>query len=75
MKTKKMEHILKFVDKNLKFKSEFRGKRRASASSSKRSIASKTIKNKNNRSSSRVSKNKKMDNRASSSASASLHTI
>ena len=30
MKTKKMQNILKFVDKNLKFKSEFRGKRRTS---------------------------------------------
>ena len=30
MKTKKMENILKFLDKNLKFKYEFRGKRRSS---------------------------------------------
>ncbi len=54
MKTKKMENILKFVDKNLKFKSEFRGKRRSS----------KTIKYKSKKSSSRRSKNKKIENLA-----------
>ena len=46
MKTKKMENILKFVDKNMKFKSEVRGKRRVT---SKRSSVSKTVKNKGNR--------------------------
>ena len=61
MKTKKMQNILKFVDKNLKFKSEFRGKRRTS----------KTIKYKSKKSSSRRSKNKKMENVSSSSSSSS----
>jgi hypothetical protein len=61
MKTKKIQNILKFVDKNLKFKSEFRGKRRASASSSTRSSVSKTIKYKNKRSSNRRIKNKKIE--------------
>ena len=51
MKTKKMENILKFVDKNMKFKSEFRGKRRTT---SKQSSTSKTIKNNNKPSSSRT---------------------
>ena len=61
MKTKKIQNILKFVDKNLKFKSEFRGKRRASALPSTRSSVSKTIKYKNKRSSSRRIKNKKIE--------------
>jgi len=61
MKTKKIQNILKFVDKNLKFKSEFRGKRRASALSSSRSSVSKTITYKNKRSSSRRIKNKKIE--------------
>jgi hypothetical protein len=75
MKTKKIQNILKFVDKNLKFKSEFRGKRRSSASSSTRSSASKTIKNKNKRSSTRGNKNKKMDNRVSAPASSSAPPV
>lgn len=57
MKTKKIQNILKFVDKNLKFKSEFRGKRRASKTNKYNSKRSSSI-----RVSSRDSKNKKMEN-------------
>jgi hypothetical protein len=45
MKTKKMEHILQFVDKNIKFKSEFRGRIRRANVKTKRSNMSKTVKN------------------------------
>ena len=58
MKTKKMENILQFVDKNMKFKSEVRGKRRVT---SKRSSVSKTVKNKGNRNRNRVNINKKIE--------------
>lgn len=49
MKTKKMEHILQFVDKNIKFKSEFRGRRRRANVKTKRSNMSKTAKNTKNK--------------------------
>ena len=45
MKTKKMENILQFVDKNIKFKSEVRGRR---CVTSKRSSMPKTVKNRGN---------------------------
>ena len=55
MKTKKMESVLQFVDKNMKFKSEFRGRRRVT---SKRTSMSKTVKRKNNLNNKKIIKNR-----------------
>jgi hypothetical protein len=60
MKTKKMENILQFVDKNMKFKSEIRGKRRVT---SKRTYMSKTLKNKSKHNGNRINGNRINGNR------------
>ena len=53
MKTKKMENILQFVDKNMKFKSEVRGRRSVT---SKRTYMSKTLKNKSKQNGNRINR-------------------
>ena len=60
MKTKKMENILQFVDKNMKFKSEIRGRRPIT---SKRTHMSKTVKRGNKQNRSKVNINRGNINR------------